>query len=154
MTSRWTIGPLQPDHAGDLFAASEALMEALYPAESNHVVGPEAFTDNGSLLLGAVVGEDVIGCVGWVMTAVGEAEVKRLFVDEHYRSTGVGRALMEALHDYAADAGITVLRLETGIHQTPSIRLYESLGYRKCGPFGHYGRDPLSVFLEKRLLLQ
>jgi putative acetyltransferase len=151
MTSRWTIGPLQPEHAVELFAASEALMGELYPAESNHFVGPDAFAGSGSLLLGAFIGDNLIGCVGWVMTSAGEVEVKRLFVDEHHRSTGVGRALMEALHNQAADAAIAVLRLETGIHQTTSISLYRSLGYTERGPFRHYLADPLSVFMEKRL---
>ncbi len=127
-------------------------MEALYPAESNHVVGPEAFKGDQALLIGAFVGEKPVGCVGWVMTSPEEAEVKRLFVDERHRAVGIGRALMEALHDEAPKAGITVLRLETGIHQTASLNLYTSLGYREIDPFGDYIPDPLSVFLERRLV--
>jgi len=151
MKMPWTISPLKPENASELFAASEALMEALYPAESNHVVGPEAFTGDEALLIGAFVGEKPVGCVGWVMTSPGEAEVKRLFVDEHHRSAGLGRALMEALHNRARSAGIAILRLETGIHQVASLNLYTSLGYREIEPFGDYVPDPLSVFFEKRL---
>jgi putative acetyltransferase len=29
--------------------------------------------------------------------------------------------------------------------------LYRSHGYREIGPFGSYGPDPLSLFMEKRL---
>jgi hypothetical protein len=58
----WTISPLKPENASELFAASETLMEALYPAESNHVVGPEAFTGDDALLIGAFVGEKPVGC--------------------------------------------------------------------------------------------
>ena len=123
-------------------------MEALYPAESNHFVGPDVFVAEGNLLIGVFVGEDPVGCVGWVMTSATEAEVKRLFVDEHHRSAGLGRALMEALHDHAMTAGITVLRLETGIHQVESLSLYRSLGYVDIGPFGDYLPDPLSVYME------
>jgi putative acetyltransferase len=150
MKMPWTISPLKPENATGLFSASEALMEALYPAESNHIVGPEAFTGDDALLIGAFVAEKPVGCVGWVMTSPGEAEVKRLFVDEHHRSVGIGRALMEALHDEAWKAGITVLRLEMGIHQAASLSLYRSLGYSEIEPFGDYVPDPLSVFLEKR----
>jgi putative acetyltransferase len=44
-----------------------------------------------------------------------------------------------------------MLRLETGIKQEPAIRLYESAGFRRRGPFGSYRDDPLSVFMEKPL---
>jgi putative acetyltransferase len=48
------------------------------------------------------------------------------------------------------------LRLETGIHQQDAIRLYESAGFRPCGPFGPYAMMPVnkietSLFFEKRL---
>lgn len=150
-TPRWTVGPLPPEDAAELFAASEASMEALYPPESNHFVGPAVFTAEGALLLGALVGDTPVGCAGWVMTSAAEAEVKRLFVDEHHRSAGVGRALMEALHHQAIVTGITVLRLETGIHQVESLSLYRSLGYVDIEPFGDYLPDPLSIFMEIRL---
>jgi putative acetyltransferase len=44
------------------------------------------------------------------------------------------------------------MRLETGTHQLASIHLYERLSYVTRGPFGSYAEDPLSVFMEKRLL--
>ena len=147
-TPRWTIGPLPPEDAAELFAASEALMATLYPAESNHFVGPDVFAAESNLFIGVFVGEKPVGCVGWVMTSATEAEVKRLFVDEHHRSQSLGRALMEALHEHARKAGITVLRLETGIHQLESLSLYRSLGYADIKPFGDYVPDPLSIFME------
>jgi putative acetyltransferase len=59
---------------------------------------------------------------------------------------------MDALHDEARSTGIAILRLETGIHQVASLNLYRSLGYREIDPFGDYVPDPLSVFLERRLI--
>jgi putative acetyltransferase len=47
--------------------------------------------------------------------------------------------------------GLECLRLETGIHQPEALGLYRSAGYREREPFGDYARDPLSVFMEKRL---
>ena len=46
---------------------------------------------------------------------------------------------------------VTTLRLETGIKQDAAIRLYESAGFHRRGPFGSYRDDPLSVFMEKPL---
>jgi putative acetyltransferase len=67
------------------------------------------------------------------------------------RGRGVGHALMDALETYATEQGVSILRLETGIYQPESLRLYESRGYVRIPPFGHYADDPLSVFMEKVL---
>ena len=133
-----------------LFEESNALFESSYPDESNHLVDPDTFAQPGNLLLGAFVEDVAIGCVG--LMATGDwAEIKRLIVLPHYRRQGVGRALMEELEARARLAGFLMLRLETGIHQTESLELYENLGYRRVEPFGEYRPDPLSVFFEKAL---
>jgi len=74
-----------------------------------------------------------------------------MFVRPEARGLGIGRQLLEALEAHAAAAGLTVLRLETGVAQPEALRLYERAGYTRRGPFGPYAADPLSVFLEKRL---
>ena len=54
--------------------------------------------------------------------------------------------------DEARAAGMTVARLETGIHQPEAIGLYRKLGYALREAFGDYPTDdPNSVFMEKRL---
>jgi putative acetyltransferase len=58
---------------------------------------------------------------------------------------------MENLEDKAAREGFPNARLETGIHQQAALGLYQRLGYEKTGPFGSYKKDPLSVFMCKRL---
>ncbi len=47
--------------------------------------------------------------------------------------------------------GIGLLRLETGIDQVEAIALYESMGFRRCPPFGPYREDPLSPCYERDL---
>ena len=56
----------------------------------------------------------------------------------------------------ARTAGQTVMRLETGIHQTAAIGFYEGCGFRRCEAFGHYALmrpEPIatSLFYEKPL---
>jgi ribosomal protein S18 acetylase RimI-like enzyme len=46
---------------------------------------------------------------------------------------------------------VSLLRLETGIHQKAAIALYERMGFQSIPPFGEYQPDPLSRFYEKRL---
>ncbi|MCI0549354.1 MAG: GNAT family N-acetyltransferase, partial [Anaerolineae bacterium] len=41
--------------------------------------------------------------------------------------------------------------LETGIYQIQAISLYERFGFERCGPFGEYKDDPLSIYFEKHL---
>ena len=52
---------------------------------------------------------------------------------------------------YLLDSGLLLARLETGIRQPEALGLYRASGYREIGPFGDYGPDPLSVFMEKNL---
>ena len=78
-------------------------------------------------------------------------EVKRMFVDERKRGLGTGRKLLEHLVMFARMSGLSVLRLETGIHQPEAIGLYERLGFERRAPFGDYREDPLSLFMEMPL---
>ncbi|MFN7104339.1 MAG: GNAT family N-acetyltransferase, partial [Pseudorhizobium sp.] len=59
--------------------------------------------------------------------------------------------LLEALVDNAIRAGRQAIRLETGIYQPQAIGLYRAYGFIDIPPFGSYGEDPLSIFMEKRL---
>ena len=142
------VAPRSVDH---LMEASTILLQSLYPEESNHLVDPTDLGAEGNVLLGAEDLDAVIGCVGYVDQG-DYAEVKRLFVSQEFRRQGVARVLMSELESRAVDAGYTVMRLETGIHQPEAMTLFESLRYSIRPPFGDYVDDPLSVFMEKPLV--
>ena len=134
-----------------MLARLDAYCAALYPAESNHLM------DIASLMQGDVlflVARDVdgtaVGCAALV-NKQDYGEVKRMFVDERRRGLGTGRKLLEHLVMFARMSGLSVLRLETGIHQPEAIGLYERLGFERRAPFGDYREDPLSLFMEMRL---
>ena len=134
-----------------MLARLDAYCAALYPAESNHLM------DIASLMQGDVlflVARDVdgaaVGCAALVNRQE-YGEVKRMFVDERRRGLGTGRKLLEHLVMFARMSGLSVLRLETGIHQPEAIGLYERMGFERRAPFGDYKEDPLSLFMEKRL---
>jgi putative acetyltransferase len=74
-----------------------------------------------------------------------------MFVDPATRGLKVGRDLLARIEDEARGLGVRLIQLETGIHQPEAIGLYRRFGYRDCGPFGSYGPDPLSLFMEKTL---
>jgi ribosomal protein S18 acetylase RimI-like enzyme len=55
------------------------------------------------------------------------------------------------LANHARENNINILRLETGIHQTNAIKLYERYGFQRRAPFGEYREDPMSIYFEKLL---
>ena len=74
-----------------------------------------------------------------------------MFVSPLARGQNIGRRLLQRLEAIAIDKGIPLLRLETGINQPEALALYRSAGFVEIGPFGKYGPDPLSLFMEKPL---
>lgn len=149
----FTIRPSTPDEVGHLFRASDQHFSRLYPAESNHLVGPQKFLDEGSILLGAEIAGRLVGCVGVIPLATpSEAEIKRLFVEEDQRGKGIAKRLVVTLEDRARMEGIHSLFLESGSAEHAAIALYRKLEYVECGPFSDYTEDPNSVFMTKSFL--
>jgi putative acetyltransferase len=145
-----TETPDQPE-VRDMLARLDAYCAALYPAESNHLMDIESLMQGDVLFLVARdVDGSAVGCAALVNRA-SYGEVKRMFVDERRRGLGTGRKLLDHLVMFARMSGLSVLRLETGIHQPDAIALYERAGFVRCAPFGDYAADPLSIFMEKPL---
>lgn len=145
--------PLLPDVA-PLLAASDAYAASLYPAESNHMDGPEVLVADNVVFLGGWVQGQLVGCGAVKRLADADGaygEVKRVWVQPAHRGQGLSRRLMAALEDTLRAQGVPLARLETGIHQPEALGLYRALGYAERPPFGDYRPDPLSVFMEKRL---
>jgi putative acetyltransferase len=74
-------------------------------------------------------------------------------VADGFLGQGIGRAILEFLTTEARRRGCRTLWLETGSAPAfvPALRLYESAGFRRCGPFGDYRADPFSVFMTREL---
>jgi putative acetyltransferase len=147
--------PRQPE-IGRLIDALDAYQAALYPAESNHFLDVESLAAPDVRFLVARVGGRAVGCGALRIHAERDGttwgEVKRMFVDPAARGRRLGRRLLDALEAEARAHALRWLRLETGIHQPEALGLYRRAGYAERGPFGEYGPDPLSVFMEKALL--
>lgn len=136
---------------GELIRASDAYAASLYPAESNHLVDIDSLAQPHVIFCVARLDGEIVGCGAAVLAPQGYAEIKRMFVQEAARGHGVGRCILTFLEEQVQQRGVTVTRLETGVHSHGAIRLYERMGYVKIGPFADYWDDPLSVFYEKRL---
>ena len=134
-----------------LITELEAHLELLYPPESRHGFSVD------KLLAEAVAffllrTDGTPACCGGIKLVGSEyGEIKRMYVRPQFRGLGFGKLMLNHLADYARSQDITLLRLETGIHQPEAIGLYERMGFYRIPPFGPYTDDPLSRCYEKRL---
>lgn len=133
----------------------EEILAAEYPPEQRHGLTLDAiFKPNMRFFIARVAGVPA-GC-GGVALFTDFAEVKRMYVRETARGRGVAPALLAQIERAARDAGLTLLRLETGTRQIAALRFYEREGFRVCAVFGDYATMAphsiaTSVFMEKRL---
>jgi putative acetyltransferase len=134
-----------------LVEALDAYLSALYPPESNHLLDVDALSGSDVRFFVARRRGEALGCGALQVHADGSGEVKRMFVRPGARGLRLGRRLLEHIEEQARRDGCRVLRLETGIHQPEALGLYRAVGFVERGPFGAYGPDPLSLYMEKPL---
>lgn len=105
-----------------------------------------ALPDGYSLILLAYAGERPAGSVAVRALAPDVCEMKRLYVREPFRGTGVGRALAERAIAWAREEGFRVMRLDTlPERMAAALSLYRRLGFRELR------RDGEKLDMELRL---
>src|SRR4051812_15515492 len=74
-------------------------------------------------------------------------ELKSMHTAAAARGRGLGTTMLEHLLRVARERGYHRVSLETGTTDAfdPARRLYESVGFAKCEPFGDYRASPYSV---------
>lgn len=88
----------------------------------------------GSLLIAYDAGQPA-GCVALRDLGGQICEMKRMFVPEAFRGSGIGRALAAQILAEARSAGYQRMRLDTSKRQNEAIRLYESIGFKRIAPY-------------------
>jgi len=147
-----SIEPGAPDlpEARTLIAELDALLEPFYTPESRHGLSVERLVrEEVEFFLMRVDGQPA-GC-GGVLWCSEYGELKRMYARPQFRGLGIGARLIEHIAELALQRGLRQLRLETGIHQTAAIRLYEAAGFVRIRPFGPYREDPLSLCFARQL---
>jgi len=129
----------------------ESHLAGHYSAESRHGYSVEKLIAQDVAFFLMRDGDTPAGCGGIQLFGVEYGELKRMYVRPEFRGRGFGKLLLDHLADYARSNGIDLLRLETGIHQTEAIAMYERAGFHRIPPFGPYREDPVSLCYEKRL---
>lgn len=105
----------------------------------------ERFAQPGSIRFVAKEGGAWLGLAGG---ATGEAgpELFGMWVAPEARGRGVGRALVEAVVEWARGRGFDRVSLWVNVEQAAAQRLYEKCGFRRDGPPRAGTRDPTRVF--------
>jgi putative acetyltransferase len=139
----------------DLIGELNDVLGAAYEAHQRHGLSIEQLFEPNVRFFLARLENLAVGC-GGVAIFSDYAEVKRMYTRPAARGRGVAKALLRKIEDEARGADKSVLRLETGTYQQEAISLYESAGFRPCGPFGPYATMPAdrietSLFFEKEL---
>jgi GNAT superfamily N-acetyltransferase len=110
----------------------------------------EYFGDGSGIWL-AYKDATVAGCIALrpLLQMDRAGEIKRMYVKPAHRGQGVAERLLEALEDYAAEAGYHALYLDTKDDLTTAIRFYRRHGYEPCE---RYNENPqATIFMKKPL---
>jgi putative acetyltransferase len=128
-------------------------MHETSPPESVHALDIDGLRHPSITFWSAWIDGELAGIGALKAMDADRGEVKSMRVDDRFRGTGVGRALLHHIVAAARARGMTSLWLETGSPDdfVPAQRLYESEGFVLCGPFEGYAEDPYSVFMTRRL---
>ena len=147
------VDDLSGDATRALITAHLAGMHDTSPPESVHALDLDGLRDPAITFWSAWSGAELAGIGALKRLDAQRGELKSMRVDDRFRGTGVGRALLRHIVEEARGRGMTSLWLETGstAEFLPAKRLYESEGFVECGPFEGYALDPFSIFLTRTL---
>jgi putative acetyltransferase len=139
----------------NLIAELDQILSAEYPPEQRHGLALDAIFKPSIRFFVARLNGAAVGCGGVAMFP-GFAEVKRMYVRDVARGRGVAQAILARIEREARDAGLVLLRLETGLRQIAALRFYQGAGFQICPAFGAYATMApqaiaTSVFLQKQL---
>lgn len=128
-------------------------MHAHSPPESVHAFDLDKLREPDVTFWSAWVREELAGCGALKQLDAARGEIKSMRVADEFLGRGIGRAILQHLMREARARGMQSLWLETGSAEAfaPALRLYESAGFARCGPFDGYVDDPFSVFMTRAL---
>jgi putative acetyltransferase len=117
-----------------LFCTSTTPIEHVYALEASKLFTPEI------TVFGARVNEELVGVGALRRLDAHHAELKSMHTLAKSRGSGVGKAMVAHIEQFAKEQGVKRISLETGATEPfkPARQLYESLGYQDCEAFGDY----------------
>ena len=117
-----------------LFCTSSTPIEHVYALDASKLFLPNI------TVFGARIDGEIVGVGAIRKLEPHHAELKSMHTLAKYRGSGVGKAMVAHIEDFARSSGIERMSLETGTNEAfkPARELYKSLGYNSCDAFGDY----------------
>lgn len=132
------VGPEALDVVRELFAEYERAIgiDLCFQGFADELATlPGRYAPPQGRLYLARTADAVAGCVALRPLGDGVCEMKRLYVREAFRGTGVGRALARRVLEDARAIGYRRMVLDTLAGMTAARGLYASLGFRETDPY-------------------
>ena len=117
-----------------LFCTSSTPIEHVYALDASKLFSPDI------TVFGARIDGELVGVGAIRKLDAHHAELKSMHTLAKSRGSGVGRAMVAHIEDFARSSGIKRMSLETGTNEAfkPARELYKYLGYNSCDAFGDY----------------
>jgi putative acetyltransferase len=117
-----------------LFCTSSTPIEHVYALDASKLFSPDI------TVFGARINGELVGVGAIRKLDAHHAELKSMHTLAKSRGSGVGRAMVAHIEDFARSSGIERMSLETGTNEAfkPARELYKYLGYNSCDAFGDY----------------
>lgn len=133
----WRAGPHEAEDVARLMIAFRDHMGVTWPSDNAFLAGVERLLEDPhtEFLLGAPAeGAPAAGVVQlrfrWgLWRAGGDMLLEDLFVEEHARGSGLGRALVEGALDRARERGCRRAELDVNEANEGALRLYAAFGF-------------------------
>ena len=117
-----------------LFCTSTTPIEHVYALDASRLFTPDI------TVFGARIDGELVGVGAMRKLDLLHGELKSMHTLAKSRGSGVGKAMVTHIEDFARSSGIERVSLETGTNEAfkPARELYKSLGYQSCEAFGDY----------------
>ena len=117
-----------------LFCTSSTPIEHVYALDASKLFSPDI------TVFGARIDGELVGVGAIRKLDAHHAELKSMHTLAEFRGSGVGKAMVAHIEQFAQRSGFKRMSLETGTNEAfkPARELYKSLGYNSCDAFGDY----------------
>ena len=128
-----------------LFCTSTSPIEFVFALDASKLFSPDI------TVFGARIDGELVGVGAIRKLDAHHAELKSMHTLAKSRGSGVGKAMVAHIEDFARSSGIKRMSLETGTNGAfkPARGLYKTLGYKECEAFSDYSPNEYSTFMTK-----